>query len=52
MSVLTNNLPLFLDLFWKTLQLFAVSAVLSLVLGTILAALRVSPVPVFRCRQC
>ncbi|MDX8029591.1 amino acid ABC transporter permease [Lentzea sp. BCCO 10_0856] len=48
MSVLTNNLPLFLDLFWKTLQLFAVSAVLSLLLGTILAALRVSPVPVFR----
>ncbi|MGW6933901.1 amino acid ABC transporter permease [Lentzea sp. NPDC054927] len=48
MSVLTNHLPLFLDLFWKTLQLFAISAVLSLVLGTILAALRVSPVPVFR----
>jgi glutamate transport system permease protein len=48
MSVLTNHLPLFLDLFGKTLQLFAISAVLSLLLGTLLAALRVSPVPVFR----
>ncbi|MET9629834.1 amino acid ABC transporter permease [Lentzea sp. NPDC006480] len=48
MSVLTNNLDLFLRAFGQTLQLFAVSAVLSLVLGTILAALRVSPVPVFR----
>ncbi|GHH53028.1 amino acid ABC transporter permease [Lentzea cavernae] len=48
MSVLTNNLELFLRLFGQTLQLFAISAVLSLVLGTLLAALRVSPVPVFR----
>ncbi|MEU3647518.1 amino acid ABC transporter permease [Lentzea sp. NPDC034063] len=48
MSVLTNNLDLFLRAFGQTLQLFAISAVLSLVLGTILAALRVSPVPVFR----
>ena len=48
MSVLTNNLNLFLSAFGQTLQLFAVSAVLSLVLGTLLAALRVSPVPVFR----
>jgi glutamate transport system permease protein len=48
MSVLTNNLDLFLRAFGQTLQLFAVSAVLSLVLGTFLAALRVSPVPVFR----
>lgn len=48
MSVLTNNLDLFLSAFGQTLQLFAISAVLSLVLGTFLAALRVSPVPVFR----
>ncbi|MFI6100481.1 amino acid ABC transporter permease [Lentzea sp. NPDC051213] len=48
MSVLTNNLDLFLRAFGQTLQLFAISAVLSLVLGTLLAALRVSPVPVFR----
>ncbi|MET9229743.1 amino acid ABC transporter permease [Lentzea sp. NPDC003310] len=48
MSVLTNNLELFLRLFGQTLQLFAISAVISLVLGTLLAALRVSPVPVFR----
>ncbi|NKE61224.1 amino acid ABC transporter permease [Lentzea sp. PSKA42] len=48
MSVLTNNLDLFLRAFGQTLQLFAVSGVLSLLLGTLLAALRVSPVPVFR----
>jgi glutamate transport system permease protein len=48
MSVLTNHLDLFLRAFGQTLQLFAISAVRSLVLGTILAALRVSPVPVFR----
>jgi len=48
MSVLTNNLDLFLRLFGQTLQLFAIAAVLSLLLGTLLAALRVSPVPVFR----
>ena len=48
MSVLTNHLDLFLSAFGQTLQLFAISAVLSLVLGTFLAALRVSPVPVFR----
>jgi glutamate transport system permease protein len=48
MSVLTKHLDLFLSAFGQTLQLFAISAVLSLVLGTLLAALRVSPVPVFR----
>jgi len=48
MSVLTNNLDLFLRAFGQTLQLFAISGVLSLLLGTLLAALRVSPVPVFR----
>ncbi|WP_394621735.1 amino acid ABC transporter permease [Lentzea sp. JNUCC 0626] len=48
MNVLTKNFSFFLDAFGQTLQLFAISAVLSLVLGTILAALRVSPVPVFR----
>jgi glutamate transport system permease protein len=48
MSVLTNHLDLFLRAFGQTLQLFAISGVLSLLLGTLLAALRVSPVPVFR----
>ncbi|GLZ34223.1 amino acid ABC transporter permease [Lentzea sp. NBRC 105346] len=48
MSVLTNNLDLFLSGFGTTLRLFLISGVLSLVLGTILAMLRVSPVPVFR----
>ncbi|KAA2254846.1 amino acid ABC transporter permease [Solihabitans fulvus] len=48
MDVLVNNLPLFLSGFFTTIKLFLISAVGSLVLGTILAMLRVSPVPVFR----
>lgn len=48
MGVLTNNLTLFRDGFATTLELFLYSAVLSLLLGTFLAMLRVSPVPVFR----
>ncbi|MEU5692713.1 amino acid ABC transporter permease [Actinosynnema sp. NPDC020468] len=48
MSVLTDHLPLFFHGFLTTIQLFLLSAVGSLVLGTILAMLRVSPVPVFR----
>jgi glutamate transport system permease protein len=48
MSVLTSNFQLFLKAFGTTIQLFLLAAVGSLVLGTILAMLRVSPVPVFR----
>lgn len=48
MSVLTNYSDLFLKAFGTTIQLFLFSAVGSLVLGTILAMLRVSPVPVLR----
>jgi glutamate transport system permease protein len=48
MSVLTNFSSLFLSAFGTTLKLFAFSAVGSLILGTFLAMLRVSPVPVFR----
>ncbi|HET6741187.1 MAG TPA: amino acid ABC transporter permease [Kribbella sp.] len=47
-SVLTDNWPLFRDGFWLTLRLFVVSGVLSLVLGTLLGACRVSPVPALR----
>ncbi|GAA1348269.1 amino acid ABC transporter permease [Saccharothrix algeriensis] len=48
MSVLTTFSDLFLRAFGTTIQLFLLSAVGSLVLGTFLAMLRVSPVPVFR----
>jgi glutamate transport system permease protein len=48
MSVLTNNIDLYLRAFGTTIQLFFVSAIGSLVLGTFLAMLRVSPVPVLR----
>ncbi|GLZ04351.1 glutamate ABC transporter permease [Actinomadura sp. NBRC 104412] len=37
-----------LDGFWATIRLAALSAVLSLIIGTILASFRVSPVPVLR----
>jgi glutamate transport system permease protein len=48
MDVLLNNLDLFGPFFLRTIELFLISAVGSLVWGTILAMLRVSPVPVFR----
>ncbi|SEP33553.1 amino acid ABC transporter permease [Amycolatopsis saalfeldensis] len=48
MDVLLNNLDLFGPFFLTTIELFAIAAVGSLVFGTILAMLRVSPVPVFR----
>jgi glutamate transport system permease protein len=48
LSVLTDNWELFRDGFWLTIRLFVVAALLSLVLGTVLAAFRVSPVPALR----
>jgi glutamate transport system permease protein len=48
MDVLFNNLDLFGPFFLRTIELFVLSAVGSLIWGTILAMLRVSPVPVFR----
>jgi len=48
MSVIVENI----DIFWEgvkvTLWLTAISSVIALALGTILAALRVSPVPILR----
>jgi glutamate transport system permease protein len=41
-----SNFDLVLSAFWLTLELFALSAVASLVFGTLLAAARVGPVPV------
>src|ERR671930_536009 len=48
MNIIVNYWPLFRDGFITTVELFAVSAVACLIFGTFLAALRVSPVPVFR----
>jgi glutamate transport system permease protein len=46
MDDIRSNFDLVLDAFLVTLQLFVVSGVLSLLLGTLLAAMRVGPVPV------
>lgn len=48
MQVLIDNLPKILNAFLLTLQLLAVSGIISVVFGTVLAGLRVSPVPVLR----
>jgi glutamate transport system permease protein len=47
-NVLADNAGDILEGFWKTLQLFVYSGVASLVLGTLLAAMRVCPIPVLR----
>lgn len=43
-----NQFDLVLRAFWLTLQLFLISGVLSILFGTILAAMRVGPVAVLR----
>jgi glutamate transport system permease protein len=48
MDVLLDNSDIFLRGFGNTILLFVFSAVGSLILGTVLAMLRVSPVPVLR----
>ncbi|MCD0453579.1 amino acid ABC transporter permease [Actinocorallia sp. API 0066] len=48
MEALFDNREAILAGFWATIRLAAMSALLSLVLGTLLAALRVAPVPVLR----
>lgn len=48
LDVLLDNLDLYGSAFLATIQLFVIAAVGSLVLGTLLAAMRVSPVPVLR----
>lgn len=45
-QVLVDNADKLLDAFWVTLRLFLVAGLLSLVLGTILAALRVGPITI------
>ena len=48
MNVLLDNLDLYASAFWGTIQLFVVSAIGSLLLGLVLAGMRVSPVPILR----
>lgn len=48
MSVLIDQFPLILQGFWMTIRLTAVAALVALVLGTVLAAMRVSPAPPLR----
>ena len=45
MSTLVENFDVFVSGFWVTLQLCVLSAVGALILGTIVAILRISPVP-------
>ncbi|WP_158888749.1 amino acid ABC transporter permease [Amycolatopsis anabasis] len=48
MDVLLDNLDLFGPFFLNTIKLFLLAGAASLIFGTFLAMLRVSPVPVFR----
>jgi glutamate transport system permease protein len=48
MQALLDNSDLVLKAFWLIIKLTAVSGVLALVLGTLLVAMRVSPVPALR----
>lgn len=48
MDVVLDNLDVFRDAFWLTVQLTVLSSLGALVLGTVVAAMRVSPVPPLR----
>jgi glutamate transport system permease protein len=48
MDILIDYFPLFRDGFITTIELFVIAGIACLILGTFLAMLRVSPVPVFR----
>ena len=48
MDAVTSDFDLVLEAFWLTLQLFVLSGVFSLALGTLLGAMRVGPVSVLR----
>jgi glutamate transport system permease protein len=48
MNVVIANLPVFWNAFLQTLALTLLSSAIALVIGTFLAAMRVSPVPVLR----
>ena len=48
MDAIIENLPRFVDAFLVTLRLLVISGVGALVIGTVIAALRISPVPALR----
>ncbi|WP_030904083.1 amino acid ABC transporter permease [Streptosporangium amethystogenes] len=48
MQALFDEFPVILDAFWLTIRLTLASGLVALVLGTILAGMRVSPLPVLR----
>lgn len=48
MNVLLDNLGLYAEAFAGTVELFVISAIGSLILGLLLAGMRVSPVPILR----
>ncbi len=48
MDVLLQNLDLYGSAFLETIKLFLISAVGSLLLGLVIAAMRVSPIPILR----
>lgn len=48
MSVLVDNVDVFVSGFWVTLQLCVLSAIGALLLGTVVAIMRISPVPPLR----
>lgn len=48
MDLLSKYDDVLIDAFWMTIKLTVVSAICALILGTILAAMRVAPVPVMR----
>ncbi|WP_309617355.1 amino acid ABC transporter permease [Salinibacterium sp.] len=48
MDAIIENFPKFVDAFLTTLRLLGVSGIGALILGTIIAAIRISPVPALR----
>lgn len=48
MDALIENIDLILDGFWNTLKLLLASGAIALVVGTVVAVARVSPVPILR----
>lgn len=48
MQALFDEFPVILDAFWLTIRLTLISGLVALVVGTILAGMRVSPLPVLR----
>lgn len=48
MDAIIENFPKFVDAFLMTLRLLIVSGISALILGTIVAAMRISPVPALR----